>query len=264
MKVSIITINFNNIDGLKRTINSISEQTYKDYELVVVDGGSRDGGKEYLEQVSGKFPHILWVSEPDKGIYNAMNKGTRMSSGEYCIFMNSGDCFFDSDSLKKSVNYLDGETDIISGAVKTDNFSKDAPFEKELSLSFFIKSSMNHQSTYIKRNLLIEYPYNEKRKIVADTEFFFQVLILKDASYKRLPFYVSYCESGGISDNVSKSMEERFVAIKELLPPRMSYDVDFISKYHNPILMSIGNILYRKTLRKIFFKYNQLKAKIKR
>ena len=105
MKVTVITINYNNLHGLKRTIPSVLSQTCDDFEYIVVDGGSTDGSKEYIESQKGIDQ---WVSEKDKGIYNAMNKGISMAHGEYCIFMNSGDHFFSTYSLENAYKELDG------------------------------------------------------------------------------------------------------------------------------------------------------------
>ena len=252
MKLSIITINYNNASGLKRTLDNIESQTWKEYELVVVDGGSNDGGKEIISLYVNNHPDTKWVSEPDKGIYNAMNKGVKMSSGEYCIFMNSGDCFYSDNTLSDVIPFLDGDVDIISGAVKTDQFERNAPTPEELSLTFFIKASMNHQSTFIKRQLLVVTPYNEIRRIAADSEFFFQTMIIGNASYKNIPLCVSYCEAAGESGDLSSSINERIMAIKGLLPPRMGYDVDFIKKYHNPLVLKIGSMAYKGLFRKIY------------
>ena len=99
MKVSIITIAYNNLEGLKDTYESIRRQTFSDYEWLVVDGGSTDGTKQFLEEHDSEL--AFWCSEPDKGVYNAQNKGTRHAKGEYCIYMNSGDSFFADDVLEK-------------------------------------------------------------------------------------------------------------------------------------------------------------------
>ena len=262
--VSIVTINFNNANGLKKTINSILSQTYKEYEFVIVDGRSVDESRSIIESSIKLFPSFSWVSERDGGIYDAMNKGVRLSSGEYCIFMNSGDCFYNEKSLFESEKYLHADWEIVSGSVVTDNFSKKPPLPSDLSLSFFLKDSMNHQSTFIKRQLLLDYPYNENRRIVGDTEFFFNVLILKNVSYIQIPVIVSYCEVAGESGDLKKSLEERYIAIKELLPSRMATDVDFIVKYHNPIVIGIGNVLYRKGLRRLFYIFNKWKRRINR
>ena len=97
MKISIITINYNNIQGLKQTLFSVLEQDYNNIEYIVIDGGSTDGSKELLRAKSDEL--FYWVSERDKGVYNAMNKGIAQSTGDYLIFMNSGDVFFNKHVL---------------------------------------------------------------------------------------------------------------------------------------------------------------------
>ena len=99
MKLSIITVNLNNCDGLQKTIDSVVSQTFKDFEWIVIDGGSTDGSKELIEQYADHFTY--WVSEPDKGIYNAMNKGIRVAKGDYLQFLNSGDYLYDRTTLEK-------------------------------------------------------------------------------------------------------------------------------------------------------------------
>ena len=99
MILSIITVSFNNLDGLTKTTNSIIEQTFRDFEWIVIDGGSSDGSKEYLIKNSKYISY--WCSEPDNGIYNAMNKGIMKAKGNYLLFMNSGDFLFNKHVLKK-------------------------------------------------------------------------------------------------------------------------------------------------------------------
>ena len=102
----VITVNYNNLKGLKRTISSVLSQSFSDFEYIIVDGGSSDGSKEYIES---KREYInQWVSEKDHGVYNAMNKAIRMAQGEYCIFMNSVDHFFSSQSLENAAKMLNG------------------------------------------------------------------------------------------------------------------------------------------------------------
>ena len=106
MKLSVITINFNNRDGLRKTIESVVKQTYKDFEYIIIDGGSTDGSVDVIKEYADKIDY--WVSEPDKGIYNAMNKGIDVAKGEYCIFMNSGDVFFSNDVYNEVYEDLRG------------------------------------------------------------------------------------------------------------------------------------------------------------
>jgi glycosyltransferase involved in cell wall biosynthesis len=99
MLLSIITINYNNLSGLEKTIQSVLNQTLKNFEFIIIDGGSTDGSKEY-NQEKNEFIDC-WVSESDNGIYHAMNKGIKMAKGEYCLFLNSGDYLVDSEVSKK-------------------------------------------------------------------------------------------------------------------------------------------------------------------
>ena len=90
--LSIITVNLNNCDGLQKTIDSVVGQTFTDYEWIVIDGGSMDGSRELIEQYADCLAY--WCSEPDNGIYNAMNKGISRATGEWLLFLNSGDSLF--------------------------------------------------------------------------------------------------------------------------------------------------------------------------
>lgn len=111
MKFSIITINYNNAEGLRKTMASLFNQTYADYEFIVIDGGSNDGSVNFIQEREDRIS--FWCSEPDKGIYNAMNKGVFHARGEYLIFMNSGDIFHNQDALSK-VAALQLTSDIVA------------------------------------------------------------------------------------------------------------------------------------------------------
>ena len=114
MNLSIITINYNNLRGLKATVDSVIAQTYKEFEWIIIDGGSTDGGRNVIEQNAQHFTY--WCVESDKGIYNAMNKGISVANGDYCIFINSGDCFYDNEVIRKFI-CLNPQEDIVIGAV---------------------------------------------------------------------------------------------------------------------------------------------------
>ena len=111
-KLSIITINLNNAAGLRKTIESVVNQTFTDYEYLIIDGGSTDGSVEVIKEFADKITY--WVSEPDKGIYNAMNKGILKARGEYLQFLNSGDWLVDNEVLFRvfSLNHFE---DILYG-----------------------------------------------------------------------------------------------------------------------------------------------------
>ena len=107
MKLSIITINYNNCEGLRETILSVVEQTCKQFEWIIVDGGSQDGSVALLEQYRSYFSY--WCSETDKGIYNAMNKGLQHAHGDYCLFLNSGDRLTNNRIIEQVMHELSGD-----------------------------------------------------------------------------------------------------------------------------------------------------------
>ena len=165
MELSVITINYNNCEGLRKTIESVVNQTCCDFEYIIIDGGSTDGSVDVIKQYADRIDY--WVSEPDKGIYNAMNKGIDVAKGEYCIFMNSGDCFHDYQSLTLSIPHLDG-TDVVAGYAKLDSGERvNRPVEITLQ-SLYNHQQPCHQSSFIKTELLKKYHYDEKYKLVSD------------------------------------------------------------------------------------------------
>ena len=259
MILSIITVNLNNASGLQKTIESVISQTFIDYEYIIIDGGSTDGSVEVIKQYENKISY--WVSEPDKGIYNAMNKGIRKAKGEYIIFMNSGDCFA-SDVLIKVYNQL--TSDIVCGnATLTLNNGKkwvfDSPKSNDLSLYRFFYSSLPHQASFFKKILFQNNLYNENYKIVSDWEFFIKRLIFDNCSYHHIDTLIADTEPGGISSNRTPNHEEeRLRVLEQLLPSRIIKDYEFLTKAEiNSYSYKIGQIMTR-SLRKIMKIINYL------
>ena len=181
MKYSIITINYNNADGLRRTIESVVSQTYTDYEYLIIDGGSSDGSVNAIKDYEDKISY--WVSEKDGGIYNAMNKGVKVAHGEYLIFLNSGDFFYDSDVLKNISKELYNE-DVLVGKVfiyGTNNIISPPP-QRELSMYHLFSGSIPHQGTFIKTTLQKKYPFDEALRISSDWKFFLQTIIFDNCN----------------------------------------------------------------------------------
>lgn len=259
--LSIITINYNNKLGLIKTIESVVAQNCPCYEYIIVDGFSNDGSKEIINDYSSKY-NIIWISEPDNGIYNAMNKGVQLAHCNYCLFLNSGDLLRDNHVIAQVMPYLEtNDIDIFSGIGFTDEFVWYPPKNEDLSLSFFLKKSLNHQSTFIKKDLLLRNPYNEHLKIVSDSEFFFKTLIMEDASYLDIPIEICFCEKAGESSDLEKSLTERYKAIKSLLPNRLNADVNFLIKNYNPLCIKFGNFVYRPFLRKLYGVFKRKKIR---
>jgi glycosyltransferase involved in cell wall biosynthesis len=166
--LSIITINLNNQTGLQKTIESVINQTFKNLEFIVIDGGSTDGSIEVIKLYQDKITY--WISEHDEGIYNAMNKGIKIAKGRYCLFLNSGDFFISHDVIKLAdpfsftVPIVYGDGKVQQKKLITQNNLPDT-----LSLDYFFNISLFHPSTFIKRELFEIYGlYNENNKIVSD------------------------------------------------------------------------------------------------
>jgi glycosyltransferase involved in cell wall biosynthesis len=197
--VTIITINKNNKEGLVKTINSVLTQVDASFEYVIIDGKSDDGSVEILNEYSHKID--FWSSEPDIGIYNAMNKGIDKANGDYLLFLNSGDIFSEENSLKKVLGYLDG-TDIIYGDkfIETEGKLILHYTPPEIDFNFFLGSSLPHPSTFIKSHLFDKFgKYNENFKIVSDWEFFLKVICIGNVSYKKVDLVISIFNTLGIS-----------------------------------------------------------------
>lgn len=218
MKISIITVVLNDLEGLKRTAKSVLSQEGADYEYVVLDGGSSDGSWEYIDSL--KFRGIKQKAS-DKGIYNAMNNAVVLASGEYCLFLNAGDTFCDKNVLAKAETAI-GTCDFYVG--HTNEIGKQilkgmAP--DPLTLDYLMRTSIYHQSTFIRRELLLKHPYNEEHKVVSDWEFFFERW-LNGSTYQKLDFFVSNYYLGGFSfvhqDLISKERKE---FMQKLLPQRI-------------------------------------------
>lgn len=166
---TIVTICRNNIQGLIRTRQSVFSQTFKDFEWVVIDGASKDGTKEYLEGIAAE--NICWLSEPDNGLYDAMNKGIEKSSGQYLLFMNSGDEFADEDVLQDVVRLIrsaNAPTFIYGDSLERGQSSallyKSAHHHKYIWYGMFT----HHQSMLYGRKALGEIRYRAHYPIAAD------------------------------------------------------------------------------------------------
>lgn len=220
MKLSIITVNYNDKVGLEKTIESVVCQTYTDYEYIIIDGGSTDGSYDVIKQYEEHISY--WVSERDKGIYNAMNKAIDVAKGEYCIFMNAGDTFCSSATLSDvfDSNYSE---DIICGNTVTIEKRKLAP--EEITFKYLFSNALCHQSAFIRTSLMAKYKYDEKYKIVSDRKFFLQALILDNCSYKNIPVdIVNYDITGFSAENPVQSRLEYDRVLEELFPFRILCD----------------------------------------
>jgi glycosyltransferase involved in cell wall biosynthesis len=228
-KLSIITINLNNKDGLLKTIESVVNQTSKDFEYVVIDGASVDGSVEALKNFSDRIDVI--VSEKDSGIYNAMNKGIQLSKGEYLLFLNSGDWLLGNDVLEKALNLLETEAGISSANIYIDNGHSRTHYPSADTIDFncLFNGSLPHPSSFIKREMFERHGlYNEANKIVSDWEFFFLTLIIKGEKYLKIPLDFAVFNSSGISNQETMQViieKERKEAIERLIPGHLYTEI---------------------------------------
>ena len=228
MKYSIITVNYNNKEGLRETIESVIHQTFRDFEFIVIDGGSTDGSAEVLKAYNKVIDY--WVSERDNGVYNAMNKGITKASGEYLNFMNSGDCFFDSQVLEH-LSTKNISTDIIVGRDYHFNETTQQGFATilptRLSMLTFIHHTLPHQSSFFKRELFNDSPYDESLKLVADVKFYIQKICVEQCSVHLVDDIICRREPDGISLTRNKQrLQEHQQVIEEVLPPGAILDYE--------------------------------------
>lgn len=217
MKLSIITINRNNAAGLRKTMESVFAQTYRDFEYIVVDGASDDDSVNVIKEFEQKINPSLqggdgvgfftWISEPDKGIYNAMNKGIRMSHGEYTLMLNSGDYLVDEHVIERIIPELDG-TDIVQGNIIKVEVGKEVVErgygKSDITFIDVMKNHFLHQASFCRRELFERYGYfDESYKINGDTVFYAKCLGFGDASFRYVDINIAYFDITGISADPS-------------------------------------------------------------
>lgn len=201
MLVSIITVNFNHLEGLKRTYESIVSQTFTDYEWIVIDGGSTDGSREFIEQHQDRFAY--WCSEKDNGIYHAMNKGIRQAKGEYLNFMNSGDTFACSKTLA-GVFSEQRTADILYGYMMCGHINGSYYhyylMESSLHWSILFSNTLPHQASFIKRSLFdVVGMYDESLRVASDAKWFKKAILHYRASCECIPKKIAIFEGEGLS-----------------------------------------------------------------
>lgn len=194
--VTVITVCYNAKEALKTTMRSVFAQRYDALEYVIVDGASTDGSVELIKQSANKVDH--WVSEPDNGIYDAMNKGARQASGEWVMFLNAGDEFANEDVLRRIFEH-DIQADIVYGDVVKDGIVKEAEPPHVAHRMFFC-----HQSCLTRHSCLLQTPFDTTHKLSADFKFFKQ-MYRERKRFKQLHFPIAVFDTGGIS-NRKRSM----------------------------------------------------------
>jgi glycosyltransferase involved in cell wall biosynthesis len=202
MKLSIITVNKNNAQGLEKTIESVVCQKFTNYEYIIIDGNSTDNSVDIIKKYSDSIHY--WISEPDTGIYNAMNKGIRKATGEYVIFMNSGDCFINSDTLL-NVFSKEHTADLLVGSMIREwksYYKEKTTIASKITFYAIVTSPIPHQSTFTKRSLFDDLGfYDERFKTCADRKFFILAVFKYDKSIEKLDEDIAVMDTTGISNS---------------------------------------------------------------
>ena len=239
MHLSIITINYNNALGLERTLGSVAEQTYGDIEHIIVDGGSSDDSVGIIREYASRqaFP-VIWSSERDKGIYNAMNKGIGKATGDYIQILNSGDMLAAPDVTERMMAAITNlqstgkRSDFVYGNMIKKDYSSGRIIGKskqvEYSLRNYYSGTMNHDCCYFHKTLFTTYGlYDESLKIVSDWKWFLQAIGLGQLQPEYVDIDMTVFDASGISEtNLELRNLERRQVLERLLPPAILSDYD--------------------------------------
>lgn len=258
MKLSIITVNLNNREGLKKTLDSVAAQTWRDFEHIIIDGASTDGSVDVIrEYAQGSEPWtisqdpsaantstpvaqpqthqdishpytIKWISEKDTGIYNAMNKGIRMAQGEYCFFLNSGDYLVDNEVFAR-VSLDSFSDDVVFGNIVLDygSYRESTVSPGPITLYTFIFATISHSGcSFIRRESFDFWGlYDENLKIVSDWKWFLLSVGLGSASVKHVDVILSIFDCYGIGfKELATAKQEREKVLEEVVPSRILDD----------------------------------------
>jgi len=239
MKLSIITINKNNASGLEKTIQSVIEQIYKDYEYIVIDGNSTDESVEIIKKYSSGINY--WVSEPDTGIYNAMNKGIRKAQGEYCLFLNSGDYLISLKTLQDVCNEISNiiPADIFySNCIKSDNSI--IVYPDNITINDILKIGISHQNSLIKRSLFCEHDlYNEELSIASDSEFFLKEIWKYKSIFYKIKTNITLFDVNGIGSQLTPEQFAEGITVYRNVFQELSDTIIEVTDYHKTVYYDI-------------------------
>ncbi|WP_460639579.1 glycosyltransferase family 2 protein [Larkinella harenae] len=221
-------MNLNNAGGLQKTIDSVFQQTYTDYEYLIIDGGSTDGSRFVIEQHAHRLSY--WISEPDGGIYPAMNKGIERAKGAYCLFLNSGDWLVNEYVLEQCFGIRQTADVLIGGCQVSKNGSIVHTYtpSEEITLQSFYEATIPHQSTFIKKTLFDRVGmYTQTYRIHGDYEFWIRAIIIHHCSVSLLKSIVADYNLEGLSNSAawrSQSKEEVYQILRLMIPERVLAD----------------------------------------
>jgi glycosyltransferase involved in cell wall biosynthesis len=221
--VSVITVNLNDAEGLRKTLQSVAGQDFADKELIVIDGGSTDGSLDVIRTFASSITR--WTSEVDQGIYDAQNKGIALANGDYCLFLNSGD-HLATPHVLSAVFQEPPEADILYGNMIIDyggGTTRLGRMPRRITLEHMIGDTLWHPVSFIRRSLFDRFGgYDLRFRMVADYAFFLRMLLVEKVRYSHTGVTVAVFNTGGISSQAKYrglQLEERRRAQELYFPP---------------------------------------------
>lgn len=212
-KLSVITVTYNAQQTLERTLKSVREQSYPHIEHVVVDGKSTDGTVELIRKYNNE--KLTWISEPDKGLYDAMNKAAAMASGDYLCFLNAGDTFFSPETVEKMMQSFDGDPDILYGETAIVDDAGKFLHMRRLSApetlswkSFKLGMLVCHQAFIVKRSLFE--PYDLQYRFSSDFDWAVRMMKKSKSIHNTHLTLINYLNEGMTTANRKASLKERY------------------------------------------------------
>ena len=223
MNFSVITVCKNAARTIERTIQSVAEQTYRDIEYLVLDGASDDGTQAIVER--NRSAVTRFVSEPDAGIYAAMNKGVRSATGDYLYFLNADDYLADPRVLADVAAFLkkDPDCDLVYGDIDIvrlsgHTFRVELPVP-EYALEYLATGCLPHQGTFARAELFHTVGlFNEEYRCLADYDWFLRVLEQRASGVRYYPRHIAYFSEGGLSSTQAKLSTTEMFAIQDRFP----------------------------------------------
>lgn len=235
-KYSIIVVTLNNAEGLRRTLESILQLSYANHEVIIIDGKSTDSTPDVVEEYGTIV--TKYISEKDTGVYNAMNKGLRYVTGDYVVYMNSGDAFASYDTLD-TVN--DCDADIILGdSTYGESLHR---LQYDMTLYELMSVGINHQSTYYRTEVIQKYRFDESYRIIADLKSVAEPFVRDHCTLAYIPQLLSVCEAQGMSKKHWRtSVEERRRIINDIVPEFYRKDYLRLVEINMQVVSSFGVI----------------------
>lgn len=256
-KISIVTVCYNEVERIQKTIDSVLSQSYKNIEYIIIDGHSTDGSKELIEKQQAKVD--CFVSETDNGIYEAMNKGLKKSNGEYVIYMNAGDHFYNNTSLESLVNGMH-DVDLVYGTIFLDGKTP-VSIKDTIDVNFLWRRIIFHQSYMIKRTLLEQIGgFREDFRIISDWVLLFELFLKFKPSYQFVDVKFSVFYRDGVSTNTTLAENERDEYKKSRF---CSEFIEHMNEFSGK-LFALNSLLYSKKFKMISrFLSKELIARLK-